>query len=84
MQQLKLSDADTTLALDVSAGAVALQLGLSVNLTGFYRLCIHDDPFSKHACSTVEGCKGTSPHPPPPPYVCLPATPLVGSEDTSR
>lgn len=64
MQTLKLSGADTALGLSSSATAVTLNVTLAVNLTGFYRLCIHDDPFSKHACSAIDDCKGAMPPPP--------------------
>eukprot|EP00939_MAST-03C_sp_MAST-3C-sp1_P004216 g4216.t1 len=50
-------------SVDISMGAndekfLAFDASIaSVFVDGFYRLCVHDSPFSKHACSTLFGCK---------------------------
>jgi hypothetical protein len=56
-QNMVLSNA--TVGVDaISSSGLRLNISFAVHVTGFYRLCLHDDPFSKHACSTIEGCKG--------------------------
>lgn len=59
LQNTKLGDAKAAAALAFRAGnAVLLNASLALSVNGFVRLCVHDDPFSKHACSTLYNCKG--------------------------
>eukprot|EP00040_Diaphanoeca_grandis_P029564 m.173333 g.173333 ORF g.173333 m.173333 type:complete len:487 (-) comp31724_c2_seq1:57-1517(-) len=57
-QQLNLSNTNVSLALSATAQSLQFKMGFDVTLSGYYRLCVHDDPFSHKACSAVEGCKG--------------------------
>eukprot|EP00053_Salpingoeca_punica_P004565 m.49777 g.49777 ORF g.49777 m.49777 type:complete len:498 (+) comp12854_c0_seq1:29-1522(+) len=57
IEDLAISNTKATFALDASTG-LGISTGISLQVNGNYRLCIHLDPFSSHACDTIEGCKG--------------------------
>ncbi|EGD77598.1 hypothetical protein PTSG_08695 [Salpingoeca rosetta] len=58
-QQLSIVNTRVGLNVNTSASTDQLIIEASIQLTlqGFYRLCIHDDPFGK-GCSTLDKCKG--------------------------
>ena len=59
MQNLEIVNTGVGLNLNTSASTDKLLVRASIQLTlqGFYRLCLHDDPFG-HGCSTLDKCKG--------------------------
>ena len=47
-----------SLAVTCDASGIHAAFGGGFNVDMFVRLCLHDDPFSSHACSTIDNCKG--------------------------
>ncbi|XP_065179784.1 uncharacterized protein LOC135810235 [Sycon ciliatum] len=59
MQGIKAALHELTAKTSSSATGMLIDGSASLTAAGSYRLCLHDDPFSKHACSTLFDCKGT-------------------------
>jgi len=51
-------NSDVSGSVSSSNSGLAVAFHVDFEMDFFFRLCIHLNPFSKHSCSTVDGCKG--------------------------
>jgi hypothetical protein len=62
LQSIHIDPSSVSAGLAISSALSGIQANFvdDFTLDFFLRLCLHDDPFSKTACSTIDNCKGDS------------------------